>query len=175
MDIRRVQVWSAGSALKVRLTMHQIVDRWNPPNGFDHVAFTLFLQLPHVGEGTTALPLQQARTPQGLRWQLRLRAGGWTNALFTAAGASASSEGTPAAQSAQIEVDKPARTITFTLPAAALAGVRGSELAGARLYVTTWDYDGGYRALAPEAGGARLGGGEPGGPLVMDDALVTLQ
>lgn len=173
MDLHRVQVWSAGGALRIRLTMNQILSTWNPPNGFDHVAFTLFLQLPGRDDGPTVMPLQRAQLPQGLHWQLRLRAGGWSNALFTAEGASATREGTPAAASARIEVDKPAGSVTFTLPAAALGGIK--DLAGAKLYVTTWDYDGGYRALAPEATGTTPGGGAPGDPLVMDDALVTLQ
>ena len=30
------------------------------------------------------MPLQQATLPEGMRWHLRLRAGGWTGALFSA-------------------------------------------------------------------------------------------
>ena len=53
------------------------------------------------------------------------------------------------------------------MPAAALG--RAAGLSGARVYVTTWDYDGGYRALAPEAGPHAFGGGDPArDPRVMD-------
>lgn len=174
MDLRRVQAWSAGTALKITVTTHRIMDLWNPPNGFDHVAFTLFLQLPGATGGATVMPLQHATLPGGMRWQLRLRAGGWSNALFMAEDASETNEGRPAAQAARIEVDKHANAVTFTLPPDALASVK--DLAGAKLYVTTWDYDGGYRPLALKPGGVTLGGGEAGDPLVMDDsAVITLQ
>jgi hypothetical protein len=53
------------------------------------------------------------------------------------------------------------------VPAAAFG--RATDLSGARVYVTTWDYDGGYRALAPEAGPHAFGGGDPArDPRVMD-------
>lgn len=55
----------------------------------------------------------------------------------------------------------------------ALGGLK--SLSGAKLYLNTWDYDGGYRALAPEAQGMVFGGGQPGDPLWMDDsAVITL-
>jgi hypothetical protein len=66
-----------------------------------------------------------------------------------------------------VQSDAKRHTVTLTLPAAALG--RPASLSGARLWVTTWDYDGGYRALAPEAGPFTLGGGTADGPKVMDD------
>ena len=46
---------------------------------------------------------------------------------------------------------------------------------GARLHVTTWDYDGGYRPLAAEAGPMTFGGGEQEGARVMDEMTVLLE
>ena len=61
--------------------------------------------------------------------------------------------------------------VSFTLPASALAG----PLSGARVWVTTWDYDGGYRALGPVAQPYAMGGGAAGQPKVMDaSAVLTL-
>ena len=54
----------------------------------------------------------------------------------------------------KLDVDAAARTITFTIPASALG--RPRTLQGARVHVTTWDYDGGYRALAPVAGAVNV-------------------
>ena len=62
------------------------------------------------------------------------------------------------------------RRITFTLP----AGAVGADLKGLRIHITTWDYDGGYRALAPQAGGHTLGGGTADGPKVMDAMTIQL-
>jgi len=145
--------------------MRALTMPWNPPQGFDHVAFTIFVDLPDAKGGARAMPLQFGELPEDMRWDLRLRAGGWGTTLFTAAGASATSEGTPSPVDARVQADAATRTITFTLPAMD----RATELAGARVYITTWDYDGGYRALAPQAGPHSFGGGDPArDPRVMD-------
>jgi hypothetical protein len=173
MDLRRVRVSTAGGALRLDLTMHEITTVWNPRNGFDHVAFTVFIELPGQPGGTDVMPLQKGRLPEGMRWHRRLRVHGWTNALFSAEGASASAEGTPVSPAAGIAVDRAARTVSLTLPAASLG--RLPSLDGARLYVTTWDYDGGYRALAREPAPFIMGGGDPErDPLVMDDTPVIV-
>ncbi|MEZ0469652.1 alpha-amylase family glycosyl hydrolase [Luteimonas salinilitoris] len=172
-DIERVRVWGAGGALRVALTMRGLGDAWNPANGFDHVAFTLFLQLRGHDGGAAAMPQQHARLPDGMRWHRRLRAHGWSNALFSGEGADEAEEGTPVTPGADIAVDRDARTVTFTLP----AGVLGdpASLSGAKLYIATWDYDGGYRPLAPEAQPAGFGGGDVGDPRIMDDTpVITL-
>ncbi len=170
MDLRHARVWRAGQALKIELTMAGITQTWGPPNGFDHVNLTLFFSQPGRADGLAEMPLQQASLPEGWRWQYRLRVGGWSNALYTAAGASATAEGTPVTPGAQLAVDAARRRIILTLPAGAL----GTDLSGLRIHVTTWDYDGGYRALAPQAGGHTLGGGPADGPKVMDAMTLVL-
>lgn len=173
MDLRRVKVLAAGGALRLELTMAGVVNRWNPPHGFDHVALTIYLELPGQAGGSTRMPLQNASLPAGMRWHRRLRVHGWSNALFTAEGASDTSEGTPMTPGAQIVVDRAANTINLVLPAAALGGA--AALRGAKIYVTTWDYDGGYRGLAGEPGGVVIGGGDPAtDPRVMDDSAVIV-
>jgi glycosidase len=169
-DIEHVRVHGAGGALKIEVRMRAVSALWNPPNGFDHVAFTVFVQLPEGEAGARMMPLQHARLPEGMRWHYRLRANGWTNALFSAAGASDVQEGTPAAPTGAVRVDAKTRTVTFTLPAASLG--KPDTLTGAKLYIATWDYDGGYRPLQPAAGAHAFGGGQPGDPLVMDDTAV---
>jgi C-terminal binding-module, SLH-like, of glucodextranase len=169
MDLRNVRVSANGGALRVALTMPSISTQWNPANGFDHVAFTIFIELPNEAGGATVMPQQNGELPQGMRWHRRLRAHGWSNALFTNESASSSNEGTPFAPGAVISVDKQTQTVTFTLPAAAL-GKRAS-LSGAKIYVTTWDYDNGYRKLETVAQSYSMGGPATA-PLVMDDSGV---
>ena len=95
-----------------------------------------------------------------------------TNALFTAEGASDTDEGTPAAPAPVLRVDPERHTLELTLPPAALGGRR--DLSGVRVWVTTWDWDGGYRALRAQPGGHQFGG-PPGAPKVMDSsAIITL-
>lgn len=173
LDIEHVRAYGAGGALKVELRMHAVTAQWSPPNGFDHVAFTVFLQLPERSSGTDAMPLQNATLPGGMHWQYRLRANGWSNALFAAEGASASAEGRVLSPGAGILVDQGARTIGFVIPARALGNP--ATLSGARLYVSTWDYDAAPRPLRPEGGTHAFGGGDGSrDPLVMDDTGVIV-
>ena len=146
----------------------------NPANGFDHVAFTVFVELPGQEGGASVMPLQNGSLPEGMRWHRRLRVHGWSNALFSPQGASASHEGTAVTPGAHIDVDAPARRVRFTLPAAALGGLR--SLSGVRLYINTWDYDGGYRPLSPTPQAWSIGGGDPNTePKLMDDSVaITL-
>ena len=173
MDLRRIQVFGSGGALRLDLTTAKITTLWNPANGFDHVAFTVFIELPGSDpySGSRVMPFQNGELPPGMRWQRRLRLHGWSNALFDAAGASATNEGTALAGAAQIKVDAASNTVSLLLPASALGGLK--SLSGVKLYVTTWDYDAGYRALGREPQSHSLGGGDPDtDPRVMDDTAV---
>jgi hypothetical protein len=76
---------------------------------------------------------------------------------------------TPAAR---VEVDRGTNTLSLVLPASVLLG--STPLTGAKIYVTTWDYDGGYRALAPQAQPFSMGGGDPADPRVMDDSEIIV-
>jgi hypothetical protein len=172
-DIERVRAWTAGGALRLEVTLRGISTAWNPANGFDHVALTAFLEVPGQDGGVAVMPQQQATLPDGMRWHRRLRAHGWSNALFAAEGADAGTEGKPVAPAPALAVDGAARTLTFTLPADALG--HPASLDGARLHVTTWDYDDGFRRLAPEAGANTFGGGPADGARVMDAATLTLR
>ena len=172
MDIRGVQVFTAGGALRLEVAMHRLTSVWNPALGFDHVNFTVFIELPGRDGGATVMPLQQAGLPEGMRWHRRLRVGGWSNALFSDEGASATAEGLPVTPGASIQVAPERQSVIFTLPAAALG--KPVSLKGARILVTTWDYDGGYRALGPQAQPYAMGGAQPGDPKVMDASPVIV-
>jgi carbohydrate-binding DOMON domain-containing protein len=176
MDLRRVRVLAAGGALRVELTMGSLSRVWGPSNGFDHVAFTLFVELAGREGGAAVMPQQNALLPEGMRWHARVRAHGWSNALFGPRGADAVADGQALTPTASIETDAAARTVTFTLPAAALGDP--ATFSGAKVYVTTWDYDGGYRALAREAASFTMGSSavaDPAlAPKVMDASAVIL-
>ena len=172
LDIRQVRVETSGGALRVSVQMASISTAWNPPNGFDHVAFDLFVQLPGQADaGATAMPRQHDELPAGMRWHRRLRSHGWSNALFSSAGAGAEADGASIAPTAAIAVDPSTNTVTFTFAAGALGNL--ASLSGARLYLNTWDYDGGFRPLEPQPAGARFGGGDgQRDPLWMDATPV---
>jgi hypothetical protein len=172
LDLRHVRVEGSGGALRVTLTLAATSTLWNPPNGFDHLAVNVYIALPgEAARAVAAMPRQNDVLPGGLRWNRRLRVHGWSNALFAADGAGPASDGTPVAPAAAIAVDPATRTLQFTLSPAALGG---GPLSGARVYVTTWDYDGGYRALQAEPGGSVFGGGDGARDPLWKDASPVL-
>ena len=166
MDIRRVKISGAGGALKRDLMMNKVTTTWRPLNEFDHVAFTLFLEIPVHGGDATLMPPQNTSVPAGMRWHYRLRANGWANAFFSLAGATAMLDGTPATPAAEIQVDHARNTVSIVLPANALG--RLTSLRGVKVCVTTGDHDGGNRTVGPEAPGMSLGGRKPGNGPVSD-------
>jgi hypothetical protein len=55
MDLRRVRVATAGGALRLDLQTARVTTSWNPANGFDHVAFTVYIELPgQAGRGAVS-------------------------------------------------------------------------------------------------------------------------
>jgi C-terminal binding-module, SLH-like, of glucodextranase len=170
MDLRRTRVLAAGGALRIELDMADLTSVWGPANGFDHVAFAIFIELPGREGGVRVMPGQNAELPEGMRWHLRLRAHGWSNALFGPEGASATDDGRSVTPSAAISTDAAQRRVVFTVPSEALGDPSG--FSGARVVVTTWDWDGTWRPLAPEAGSFTVGGGVPDGPKVWSASPV---
>lgn len=171
-DIEHMEVWSAGKSLRLKIKMGAINRSWNPANGFDHVALTVFIGKPDASNSLRVMPLQQDNLPDNLHWHYRLRAHGWSNALFSTQSASASAEGVSLPEAAKIKVDVSARTVQFDLPAGLLADL--TTLNGLHLGVYTWDYDNGYRKLSQQGGGSEMGGGHPDEALWMDRLTLML-
>jgi hypothetical protein len=173
MDLRRTRVLSAGGALRLELEMADLTRVWGPANGFDHVAFSVFVELPGRSDGERAMPGQDAELPEGMRWHLRLRAHGWSNALFGPEGADARADGRSITPAAKISTDAATRTVRFTIPSEALGDP--ASLSGARVFVSTWDWDGTWRPLALEAGSFIVGGGDPKAPKLWSASpVITL-
>jgi glycosidase len=169
-DLHQVRVETAGRNLRVTLTMGTVSSIWNPVFGFDHVCVNIYVEVPGA-DGVEVLPLANATAPEGMRWAYRSLSGGWINALYRAQGASAGSPGASAGPPPEVSVDREAATIQFFFPPQALGNP--TSLSGVRIYVTTWDYDGGYRALVPEAEQWKFSGADDTvAPLVMDDIPV---
>jgi glycosidase len=159
MDLRNVQVFTSGGAARIEITTNKLTQTWSPANGFDHVAFTAFIELPknanNIASHTNIMPLQNSRLPNGMIWHRRLRLQGWSNVLTSATNASDTDEGTPIVPGAQLRVDSKANKIIIELSAAALGHL--DSLVGAKFYISTWDYDGGFRSLKHKAGAYWMG------------------
>jgi glycosidase len=169
-DIERISVSSAGNNLKITLKMHAITQLWNPANGFDHVAFSGFIEMPGKSSGNTVMPQQNSNLPNNMRWHYRWRSHGWSNAFFSADEASANTEGNISSPGALISVNKEQQSIEFIVPGKAIGNP--ASLSGIKLYLSTWDYDSNFRALKAKADTQSYGGGKPTDPKIMDDTIV---
>jgi hypothetical protein len=155
------------------LTVRDFTTVWNPPLGFDHVAFNVFFSIPGR-TGATALPFLNAPFPGAGQWSYDHFAYGWNSALYGSDGATANAYGTSVG-SPKVKTDQSTKTIAFTYDRRALGLASWS---GVKVYVTTWDFDGikgVLRPLSPAGGQWEMGGGQASDPKIMDDLpVVTL-
>ncbi|HAH05606.1 MAG TPA: alpha-amylase [Elusimicrobia bacterium] len=170
-DIERVSLYRRGPGAKWVVKMAKgLSDGWNPPLGFDHVCFNIFLSWPD-GRGVRVLPRMNAEMPEGQTWDFGLFLGGWTVALYPASGSTAGSMAPPVQPPPKVKSDKKAGTVEIVFDLDAFRGVGSFD--GAEFNVTTWDYDGmegGLRPLAPEPADYVFGGGKADGVKWMDAA-----
>ncbi len=171
-EIESLEVRAAGRNLEITLTMAQVTDVWMPPNGFDNVAITTFIDLP-TRDGARELPLLNATMPDDLDWDLAHFASGWITYTYRSAGATADRQGEKLGVSPQVSGDKDRRTITFLFDGDKL-GV--DDWSGATVYVTTWDAtgEGVYVDISPEPADWFFSGAPADAPKLMDDVMLTL-
>ena len=173
MDIESVEISSFGGNLQISIKMNEVTDYWSPPNGFDHVVFHIFIDLPDIN-GEKILPKLYASAPEGFFWDYLIIANGWSNIIYSSEGASKDSFGTFVIPTPEIVVKKSERKIIFKF----IPEVFGypENLEGAKIYITTWDGSGSegfHRPLTIEGGPFEFGGREKEhSPLILDDINV---
>lgn len=171
-DIRHIAISTSGNALQLDISMAAHVDAWHAPLGFDHLALTVFIELPRQAGGLRVMPLQHGELPDNLRWHTRLRLHGWSSVMTRADGADADHEGILVSPGAVLRVDADQARWRIQIPGSALGNPE--TLRGARVWINSWDYDGGYRALRREAGGAHFGGNPDDARWMDASAVITL-
>ncbi|MCX5793074.1 MAG: alpha-amylase family glycosyl hydrolase [Elusimicrobia bacterium] len=176
-DIKSLALYRRGSAAKLVITLaNGISDVWNPAFGFDHVCLDIYLDFPESGprgKGLSVLPRLNASMREGMDWDFAAFVSGWKVGLYGTGGSTADGFGPTLSPAPRVRADKKAGSVEVEFSPDAFKGV--SSFDGARFYVTTWDYDGvegGLRPLAKEPADFVFGGGEPGGPRIMDDASI---
>ncbi|PNR97414.1 alpha-amylase family glycosyl hydrolase [Petrotoga olearia] len=173
MDIKEVELIQIGTMLRMVVTMENVTDIWNPPNGFDHVTFQIYFDDPDK-KGAVELPFQNATMPNNLNWDYEVYATGWGISLFSSENSSANKYGDPITPAPTTQVNKQENKITFMIP---LSTLDTSDLSGWTIYITTYDYDGiegVLRPLSPNGGPWSFGGGNPTDPKIMDDILIKI-
>lgn len=166
MDVVEVTVEAGPAIMNLHFKMKDWSTVWNPTNGFDHVCFTTFFDLPGQ-DGATFLPRLQASAPEDFTWDLMHFTSGWDNSVFGTDGATADAWGA-SKPAPSLEADPQNKTLTFSFNRTEY-GIDSWE--GVKIYVTTWDFDGvgaEYRPISADGGPWTVGGGAGDGPKIMD-------
>ena len=173
MDLRVVKATSFGGNLQIELTMAEVSRIWLPPNGFDHVLFHVFIDLPGT-TGNDYLPMLHTTAPAGFAWDYTAYVAGWHGVYYSAEGADREDYGRKLAYTPAITVDPDQRKITLRFTPDAFGNI--DSLEGAKIYITTWDSnggEGGYRGITKEGATWRFGGSDAPRPVrIMDDSEV---
>ena len=173
MDVENLTILAGGSTLILRLQMAELTKVWAPANGFDHVSFNIYFDLPG-STGLTVLPKIDATAPGDFAWDYTHFVFGFGQALHSKDGATATEMGMPVPGAPKIKVDAALRQIELTYDGADF-GV--ADWVGAGLYLTTWDFDGldaRYRDVSEAGGQWVMGGAAAGAPKIMDDVGPVL-
>ena len=173
MDITQVQARAGGSVMELDIQMCDVSSLWTPPNGFDHVSFTIFFDLKDR-QGISDLPLIGGHYPNQKKWDLAHMAFGWASYLYWSDDATRHNEGKKPGFAPAIEVDKDNNTIRFIYQGGDF-GVMDWD--GVSIYITTWDKsgEGNYRELSAKEALWTFGGAGSDEPKILDDILIKLQ
>jgi glycosidase len=171
MDITNVKLEVGATTLNINLTIADFSTVWNPPNGFDHVAFNIYFSLPGQSGATSVMPKLNGSTPAGFQWSLNQFSYGWDTVMYTSAGATADKYGSVSTPPA-VKADANLKTVTFTYDRTSYGLASWS---GVGIYISTWDFDGigaMFRPLTKDGGQWRMGGGP--GPYTPDSTDPTV-
>jgi glycosidase len=172
MDITQASAIVSGRFMELTLEMCEVSALWDPPNHFDHVAFSIYFAPPKT-KGALALPLLRANFPDKSGWSFAHIAYGWGNYIYSNKGSSTSAEGTKISVAPKILVDRSNKTIRFQYDAD-LIGLQ--DWTDVKVYVTTWDKggEGAYRGLTKEPSMWTFAAPDIKAPLILDAAILKL-
>ncbi|MGV2435031.1 MAG UNVERIFIED_CONTAM: hypothetical protein LVT10_09265 [Anaerolineae bacterium] len=93
LDVLGAEMIPFGSNLVLRFDMAEITTVWNPSNGFDHVLFHIFIDIPNQDGGASVLPYLNAEFAEDFTWDYMTFTEGWNSRLYTSDGATAETFG----------------------------------------------------------------------------------
>ncbi len=172
-DILGARVRSAGRNLELTLTLGEVSTNWLPPNGFDNVVFSIFIDT-DPGSGINVLPRLNARMPPHSRWNLAHVASGWASYLYNINNARPNEQGDKLGIAPRIASDPDTGTVTFFYEGKRL-GIESWN--GTAFYITTWEHspEGEYTDISPAPSDWSFGGALPQSPKVLDDLLIRVR
>ncbi|HRU43121.1 MAG TPA: alpha-amylase family glycosyl hydrolase, partial [Spirochaetota bacterium] len=175
-DITKVRVLTAGSNMRIELTMRNTTKVWGPTkNDFDHVEFSIFFQKAGSTSTVNLNPNHNYTLPGGFVWDYLTMQEGWSAVMYEKTGATATNYGTSITPVPYSEVLHDESKIIFTVKGNMIG--KPSSLSGWKIYISTWDADmSNPRGLEEVSAQYRFGGGDGlVDPLVMDEtAIITI-
>ncbi|MFC4291134.1 alpha-amylase family glycosyl hydrolase [Sphingorhabdus arenilitoris] len=163
-DFVGAHVRTGGDILEVELQMRATGADWSPANGFDHVSFTNFFELPGRRGLTRSVDID-GPMPRGFSWSAMHSIFGWGNSMKM-------QDGQKIGRAPSVSVNHAKRTITLSYRASSL-GLKSWK--GVRIYFTSFDREGeGATRKITREGGPMVFRGDPAGPKVMDDMLIEI-
>ena len=171
MDLLGATARAGGSVLELSLEMCALSSVWGPVNGFDHLSFSIFFDIPGR-EGGMVLPGINSDFPSG-NWDYSHVSYGWGNAMY---GYQPQNHiGILLSSTPYIEVDKAANIVRFRYKGRDL-GIDSWQ--GVKVYITTWDKegDGAYKEITEEEGQTnwRFSGVKANSAKILDDLILQL-
>ncbi|MFA6003029.1 MAG: alpha-amylase family glycosyl hydrolase [Elusimicrobiota bacterium] len=135
LDLEQAALFAVGPDLELRVRMGAVSNEWNAPNGYDHVYFNVFLDIPGAG-GRAFLP-KLGWCPRSFRFKYGFLFYGWGVVPYGARDAKPDALGTPLPDKIEQEVDARSRSIRFRFPAELFASC--PDFSGLKVFVATWD------------------------------------
>ncbi|MBI3552274.1 MAG: hypothetical protein HY077_07130 [Elusimicrobia bacterium] len=175
ISVKGIEILTSGRDLRLVLRMARVSSDWNPPNGYDHVYFNAFFELPGR-PARSALPrLDCARGD--FKYSLGFQLHGWGARSFSAEDSTADAYGAPIIGDIAQSADGKAKTVTFTFSSRFFDSV--GDWRGVKVFVSTWDgYLGEPRGISNVKEDWKfytVDGSPPDGlPKIFDHVMVTL-
>lgn len=172
MDMQKASIHTIGNNFRLDIEMAEPLSTvWNPANGFDHVQFNIFIDLPKQ-EGAKVLPNINTNMPENANWDYYATVAGWNVGLYDANGATATTTGAVMSKKPMVTAVSSENKIQIYFPATAIG--RPSTLEGMKVFICTWDGGGAnnMRPLEEKPAAFIFGGYEEGLPVWMDEVWV---
>lgn len=173
LDIESVEAKAGGGNMQLTVKMCDISTSWAPPNGFDHLALTIHMDIKGL-EGKQNLPLLSADMPHNRDWNFAHSAFGWENYIFSTEQSSAKQEGIILNYTPEITVDVERKELRIVYRGERLGVDSWQDSA---LYITTWDKDedGNYRHINIKPSKWHFSSNKQSSARIADDVFIELK
>ncbi|MFH1725360.1 MAG: alpha-amylase family glycosyl hydrolase [Elusimicrobiota bacterium] len=135
VSMEEVSILTSGKDLRIKIRMSNVTDDWNPPNGYDHVYFSVFFDFPGRPGKRFFPKLDYGR--DDFEFNAGFLLYGWGAVSFGADDSTQDAYGSPLIGEAAQHADLKGGTISFTLSKKIFDALE--TFAGTKVFLSTWD------------------------------------